>query len=145
MYRNPIPTVDLIIEISNEIALIERRNPPYGWALPGGYIDYGESVEAAAIREAREETFLEIDLIGQFHTYSDPKRDLRQHNISVVLIARASGVPQAGSDAKKAQVFSQGNFPQSLVFDHDQILDDFFELRKRQPLWQPAVKTCRFE
>ena len=76
MYRNPIPTVDLIIEISNEIVLIERRNPPYGWALPGGYIDYGESVEAAAIREAREETFLEIDLIGQFHTYSDPERDL---------------------------------------------------------------------
>lgn len=127
--RNPIPTVDIIIELENgAIVLIERENPPYGWALPGGYVDYGESLETAAVREAREETSLDIDLIGQFHTYSDPGRDSRQHNISTVFLARASGTPKAASDAREVGVFSsRDTLPTPLAFDHGKILNDYFE------------------
>ena len=90
-YKNPIPTVDIIIELESGIVFIKRANPPFGWALPGGYVDYGESLEEAACREALEETGLKIELLGQFHTYSDPLRDTRQHNISTVFIAKAEG------------------------------------------------------
>lgn len=128
--RNPVPTVDIIIELKDgQIVLIERKNPPLGWALPGGYVDYGESLEAAAVREAREETSLEIELIGQFHTYSDPRRDTRQHNISTVFVARASGVPRAASDAAKVGIFSQHSLPEPLAFDHTRIVQDYFEIR----------------
>jgi 8-oxo-dGTP diphosphatase len=127
-FRNPVPTVDIIIQSAEgSIVLIERANPPYGWALPGGYVDYGESLEAAAIREAREETSLDIELLGQFHTYSDPGRDSRQHNISTVFIARSSGIPKGGSDARRADVFSKNSLPTPLVFDHSQILKDYFQ------------------
>ncbi len=134
-YRNPVPTVDLIIEVERgTIILIERRNEPLGWALPGGYVDYGESLEAAALREAREETSLEVDLLGQFHTYSDPSRDPRQHNISTVFIARArDGRPRAASDAKNLGVFSRDNLPEPLVFDHAQILQDYFNALEQIP------------
>src|SRR5512135_3120204 len=102
VYRNPIPTVDIIIEVGpNEIVLIKRKNPPYGWAIPGGFVDYGESLEKTAVREAMEETDLEVKLIRQFHTYSDPKRDPRHHSISTVFIAKAKGVPQAKDDASE--------------------------------------------
>ena len=127
LYKNPIPTVDIIIETEKGIVLIDRANPPFGWALPGGYVDYGESLEEAACREALEETGLEIDLLGQFHTYSDPLRDTRQHNISTVFIAKAKGHLKPGSDAKAVQVFSDP--PQSLVFDHAIILKDYFQWR----------------
>ena len=90
-YKNPIPTVDIIIELESGIVFIKRADPPFGWALPGGYVDYGESLEEAACREALEETGLKIELLGQFHTYSDPLRDARQHNISTVFIAKAKG------------------------------------------------------
>ena len=84
-FKNPIPTVDIIIELEGKgIILIKRKNPPYGWAIPGGFVDYGESLENAAMREAKEETSLDIELIKQFHTYSDPKRDKRFHTISTV-------------------------------------------------------------
>ena len=126
-YNNPIPTVDIIIETEKGIVLIERANPPFGWALPGGYVDYGESLEEAAYREALEETGLKIELLQQFHTYSDPSRDARQHNISTVFIAKAEGHLKPGSDAKTAQVFT--NPPQSLVFDHAIILEDYFQWR----------------
>ena len=126
-YNNPIPTVDIIIEIESGIVLIERANPPFGWALPGGYVDYGESLEEAAYREALEETGLNIELLGQFHTYSDPSRDNRQHNISTVFIAKAEGQLKSGSDAKAAQVFTKP--PQSLMFDHAMILKDYFQWR----------------
>jgi len=124
-YKNPIPTVDIIIEIEHGIILIERANPPFGWALPGGYVDYGESLEEAACREALEETGLKIELLGQFHTYSDPSRDVRQHNISTVFIAKAKGQLKPGSDAKEARVFTDP--PQSLLFDHAKILKDYFQ------------------
>ena len=126
-YNNPIPTVDIIIEIEKGIVLIERANPPLGWALPGGYVDYGESLEEAARREALEETGLKIAFLRQFHTYSDPSRDPRQHNISTVFIAKAEGHLQSGSDAKAAQVFTEP--PQALVFDHALILKDYFQWR----------------
>ena len=130
-YKNPVPTVDVIIEIGDHsIVLIERQNEPHGWALPGGFVDYGESLEAAAVREAREETSLEVELIGQFHTYSDPGRDPRRHTISTVFLARASGHPAAGSDAKGIGVFSKDSLPGPLVFDHADILNDYFEYRQ---------------
>src|SRR5512139_441009 len=96
VYRNPIPTVDIIIEIESKgIILIKRKNPPNGWALPGGFVDYGESLEVAAVREAKEETDLDVKLIKQFHTYSDPKRDPRHHSISTIYTAKANGTPEA--------------------------------------------------
>ena len=139
--RNPIPTVDIIIELENgAIVLIERGNPPYGWALPGGYVDYGESLETAAVREAKEETSLDIELTGQFHTYSDPGRDLRQHNISTVFVARSAGIPKAGSDARGVGIFSsQDSLPANLAFDHGKILNDYFaEIHGRKEGHPPA-------
>lgn len=130
--RNPIPTVDIIIEVNNDgIILIRRKNPPYGWALPGGYVDYGESLEAAAIREAKEETSLDVELIRQFHTYSDPDRDPRGHTISTVFIARAEGLPEAGDDARELRIFSRNNLPQELAFDHSKILQDYIKSFQR--------------
>ena len=128
-FKNPVPTVDIIIEVEGGIVLIERKNPPLGWAIPGGFVDYGESFEQAAVREALEETGLEVTLTEQFHTYSDPSRDPRQHTASTVFIGRADGSPEGGDDALKAAVFSENNLPH-LVFDHAQILADYFS-RKR--------------
>ncbi|WP_457574066.1 NUDIX domain-containing protein [Desulfolithobacter sp.] len=125
IYRNPVPTVDIIIETGEGIVLIERRNPPFGWALPGGFVDYGESFEEAAIREAKEETGLDVALVRQFHTYSDPGRDPRQHTASTVFIARARGNPQGGDDARRAEIFTRDRLP-DLVFDHGKILSDYF-------------------
>jgi len=130
-YKNPIPTVDIIIRMATKggekgIVLIERKNPPYGWALPGGFVDYGESLEEAAIREAKEETSLNVRLVGQLGAYSDPKRDPRGHHISVVFIAEAEGEPVARDDAKKIRVFTREEIPQNLAFDHSKILRDYF-------------------
>jgi len=128
--RTPYVTVDLIIEAEGGVVLIERKNPPPGWALPGGFVDYGESLEAAAVREAREETSLEVELIRQFHAYSDPRRDARQHNISVVFIGRAVGGALRGrDDARRAAVFREGALPAPLAFDHAAILGDYFARR----------------
>lgn len=128
-YKNPIPTVDIIIEVKEGIILIKRKNPPFGWALPGGFVDYGESLEKAAIREAREETSLDVNLIRQFHIYSDPDRDERFHTISTVYIARAQSEPKAADDAKEIGVFNKDNLPSPIVFDHAKILDDYFKKR----------------
>jgi len=124
--RNPIPTVDIIIEIEGSIALIARRNPPSGWALPGGFIDYGESAEDAARREAREETGLELRGLRQFHTYSDPDRDPRRHTISIVFVAQGHGTPEAHDDATDIGMFDRDNLPKELAFDHRMILSDYF-------------------
>jgi ADP-ribose pyrophosphatase YjhB (NUDIX family) len=139
-FRNPVPTVDIIIEIAAGrsgpgVVLIERKNPPPGWALPGGFVDYGETLEAAAVREAREETSLDIELVGQFHAYSDPARDPRLHTVSTVFIARAGGVPTAGDDALRAAVFDPDDRTVPLAFDHRRILDDYIEFRKGRSPW----------
>ena len=132
--KKPFPTVDIIIEIELEdgrtgIVLIERKNPPYGWALPGGFVDYGESLEEAAVREAKEETNLDIELIDQLHTYSDPSRDPRFHTITTVYVATAKGRPQARDDAKNIGIFTLEERPRPLAFDHEKILEDY--IRKK--------------
>lgn len=129
-FRNPLPTVDIIIEIGGRVVLIERQNPPHGWALPGGFVDYGESLESAAVREASEETSLEVELIEQFHSYSDPRRDLRHHTVSTVFIAAAQGEPRGADDAKTARLFHENDLPDAIVFDHRQILRDYFIFKK---------------
>jgi len=129
VYRNPVPTVDIIIEIAGKIVLIERKNPPHGWALPGGFVDYGESFERAAAREALEETDLRVTGLKQFHTYSRPNRDARQHTASTVYTAQAIGVPQAGDDAGRAALFTENDLP-PLAFDHAEILADYYAAKK---------------
>jgi 8-oxo-dGTP diphosphatase len=128
-HRNPAPTVDIIISLIDRphqpIVLIERQNPPHGWAIPGGFVDYGETLEAAACREAKEETGLSIHLINLFHAYSDPQRDQRQHTISVVFLAEATGEPRASDDAKNIAPFFLWELPSPLCFDHAQILEDY--------------------
>jgi 8-oxo-dGTP diphosphatase len=124
--RTPLVAVDAIIETGGGIVLIERKNPPYGWALPGGFVDYGESLETAVCREMKEETGLDIDLVRQFHAYSDPARDTRNHTVSVIFIATASGTPKAGDDAGKAEIFTRETLPEEIAFDHRQILEDYF-------------------
>ena len=124
-------TVDTIIEISSGgIVLIERKNLPHGWALPGGFVDYGESLESAAVREAKEETCLDVTLVEQFYTYSDPQRDPRHHTVSTVYLAVADGVPQGGDDAQDAKVFVETELPARIVFDHPKILADYFRYKK---------------
>ena len=129
-FRNPLLTVDIIIEIDGGIVLIERKNIPHGWAIPGGFVDYGESVETAAVREAKEETSLDVFLTEQFYTYSNPNRDARHHTVSTVFIATASGTPRGADDAKVAKVFREADLPAPIVFDHRQILADYFEFKK---------------
>ena len=124
--RNPLLTVDAIIEIEGGIILIKRKNPPPGWAIPGGFVDYGESLEDAVCREAKEETGLDISLIRQFHTYSEPGRDPRHHTVSTIFIAGASGTPVASDDAQEVGVFTRDSLPKDLAFDHRQILEDYF-------------------
>ena len=127
-YRNPLPTVDLLIAVRPKtVVLIRRKNPPEGWALPGGFVDWGESLEHAAIREAKEETGLDVQLVRQFHSYSDPARDPRHHTITTVFEATATGEPEGMDDAAEARVFAWDALPQPLVFDHAQILQDWFD------------------
>ena len=123
-FRNPVPTVDVIVEYQGGIVLVLRKNPPPGWALPGGFVDYGESVDEAARREAMEETNLELADLLMFSVYSDPARDPRQHTITTVFTARGSGVLSGGDDAAEARVFDLGNLP-VLAFDHQKILEDY--------------------
>jgi ADP-ribose pyrophosphatase YjhB (NUDIX family) len=131
VYRNPIPTVDIIIKIkSMGVVLIKRKNPPYGWAIPGGFVDYGESLEEAATREAKEETNLDVKLVKQFHTYSDPKRDSRHHSISTVYIAKGKGILKAKDDAIEIGIFNETNLPEDIAFDHRSILKDYFKTKK---------------
>jgi len=127
-YRQPLTTVDVIIELADGIVLIKRKNPPHGWALPGGFVEYGESLENAAVREAFEETGLTIKLSGQLHTYSQPGRDPRFHTITTVFLATAQGAPTGGDDAAEAAIFNPDRLP-PLVFDHREILDDYLQSR----------------
>ena len=129
--ETPLATVDIIIRLpGGGIVLIERKNPPHGWAIPGGFIDRGEAAEAAAIREAKEETSLDVTLVRQFHVYSEPDRDPRFHTISLVFEATAAGMPRAADDAKNAGVFSEKEAMElDIVFDHRRILADYFQKR----------------
>jgi AmmeMemoRadiSam system protein A len=122
---------DVLIEVApRRVVLVLRRNPPAGWAIPGGFVEVGEPVEIAATREAFEETGLEVELSELFHVYSDPERDPRFHTISVVFIGRASGEPSAGDDAAQAGVFGEDDLPTNLAFDHGLILADYFHYRR---------------
>ena len=132
-HRNPFPTVDIIIEVEGGIVLIERKNPPHGWAIPGGFVDYGETVEAAAVREAREETGLDVTLTRLLGVYSDPARDPRSHTISTVFVATAEGLPVADDDAADAGIFTENALPENIVFDHREILNDYFSTRYPVP------------
>lgn len=139
-YSNPLLTVDIIVELADgTIVLIERKNPPYGWALPGGFVDYGEAIECAAIREAKEEISLDVSLTEQFYTYSDPHRDPRHHTVSTVFIATAEGVPEAADDAKTVCTFHENNLPAPLAFDHARILRDYFSFKKTGARPKPGI------
>lgn len=130
-FKNPTPTVDCIVELSGDrIVLIKRRNEPKGWALPGGFVDEGEALHAACVREVREETGLEVDLSEQFFTYSDPARDPRRHTISTVFIGWAEGEPRGGDDAELAKAFPVDAIPKDLVFDHSTIVADYLTYKR---------------
>ena len=135
-YRNPVPAVDLLIEMTAPdgrpaLVLIERKNPPPGWALPGGFIHVDESAEQAARREAGEETGLEVELVRLHGVYSQPGRDPRGATISLVFLARAQGQPQAGDDAAALRVVPLEELPSGLAFDHDRIVADYMRVRSK--------------
>lgn len=139
--KTPLLAVDIIITLRDlpqrPLVLIERRYPPQGWALPGGFVDVGETLEAAAVREAREETALAVELRALLGCYSDPRRDPRGHTVSAVYVAEASGEPRAQDDARHVALFSLDALPEALAFDHAQILQDFrrfLETGERTPL-----------
>lgn len=127
--RNPVPTVDVLIELAGGIVLVRRKNPPPGWALPGGFVDYGEPLWAAAKREAKEETGLDVELTALLHVYSRPGRDPRLHTVSTVYVGRASGTPVGGDDAAEARVFPLDALPAPLAFDHAEIIADYVRFR----------------
>lgn len=134
--KGPLPTVDVIIEVGDRIVLVRRKNPPPGWAIPGGFIDVGEKAEDAAVREAREETGLDVTLTALLGVYSDPARDPRGHTISTVYVGRADGAPVGADDASEAGLFGEDSLPSPIAFDHAKILSDYFTYRKtgKRPL-----------
>jgi len=130
----PLLAADVIIELMDKsgrpIVLIERKNPPYGWAIPGGFMDVGERIEMAAIREAKEEVCLDVTLKALLGLYSDPARDDRGHTVTAVYVAEATGEPQAADDAKNLAIFDIGSLPEQLAFDHAQVLEDYRKFRE---------------
>jgi len=134
--RNPLPTADVVIEVGDRIVLVRRKNPPPGWAIPGGFVETGETVENAAVREALEETGLRVTLTALLGVYSDPARDPRHHTISTVYVGRAEGAPTGGDDAAEARLFGEGDLPSPIAFDHAKILADYFRFTKtgKKPL-----------
>ena len=144
-YKNPKPTVDVIIEIDDGVVLIQRNNEPKGWAIPGGFVDEGEPVEVAAVREMKEETDLEVELTDLLYVYSDPRRDPRHHTLTTVFIGRVTdGQLAAGDDAGDARVFSEDALPEEIAFDHRDVLADYFEYRKSGRRPNPQAKLERW-
>lgn len=136
--KGPFVTVDACIEVGGAVVLVRRRYPPLGWALPGGYVNPGEDLSTACRRESLEETGLEIELLTQLWTYSDPSRDTRHHTVSTVFAARASGSPVGGDDAAEARLFTEAQVPwDELVFDHARIVRDYFRWRATGERPQP--------
>jgi 8-oxo-dGTP diphosphatase len=142
-YRNPATTVDVVIyDPEQGVVMIERANPPHGFALPGGFVDMGESVEEAAVREAREETGLDVELTGLLGVYSRPDRDPRGQTIATVFTGRAKAPDalQAGDDAKRAAFYPLHALPGAIAFDHAEIVQDFMQaqagLRTLAPVWK---------
>ncbi len=129
----PLLAADALIELIDQpgrpFVLIERAYPPYGWAVPGGFVDVGETLEHAAIREAKEETSLDVKLTALLGIYSDPKRDPRNHTVTAVYLAEATGLPKAADDAKNFGLFTFDNLPDTLAFDHAQVLADYQNYR----------------
>ena len=131
-FLGPYVTVDAIIELKEGIVLIDRLNPPFGWALPGGFVDYGESLEEAVAREAKEETGLDLISLRQFHTYSKFGRDPRFHTVATVFVAQAKGIPCAGDDAKGVKVVRcEGLLKMDYAFDHKQVIKDYLAVREK--------------
>jgi 8-oxo-dGTP diphosphatase len=158
-YKNPTPTVDIIIEVDpfdggqpaagssktgKPIVLIRRKDEPHGWALPGGFVDEGETVENAAVREADEETGLKVTLQELLYVYSHPERDPRQHTMSTVFVATAAGEPRGADDAEEARLFERGELPDDLVFDHGRILKQYFKFRDSGERPSPMAELDRF-
>jgi 8-oxo-dGTP diphosphatase len=140
----PPLAADVIVEIGNQIVLIERKNFPFGWAIPGGFVDFGETVEQAAVREAREEISLEVELCALLGVYSRPDRDPRGQTVTVVYIGRATGSPAAADDAQKAGMFDPATPPSPLAFDHAEILADYRRFRRtgKYPApWNPEEES----
>jgi 8-oxo-dGTP diphosphatase len=135
---DPALTVDVIIERAGGVVLVRRRYPPPGWAIPGGFVEPGEPPWRAAVREAREETGLDVELTELFHVYGDPARDARRHTVSVVYLGRALGSLAAGDDAAEARVFAPETPPSPLAFDHAVILADYLRYRRGGP--RPPVQ-----
>ena len=146
--HQPLSAADALIELPGQrVVLIRRKNPPSGWAIPGGFIEYGETAEDAAIREALEETGLRVELDELFGVYSDPSRDPRHHTLTVVYLGRACGDPLGGDDAAEARPFTENTLPVDLAFDHSQILADYFHYRRTgerprpRPLSRPPLSA----
>ena len=129
-WRNPFPTVDVVIEVEGGIVLVRRKTPPPGWALPGGFVDRGEPLWAAAKREAKEETGMDVELTALLHVYSRPDRDPRFHTISAVFVGRATGTPVGADDAAEARVFPPDALPSPVAFDHADIVSDYLRFRR---------------
>jgi 8-oxo-dGTP diphosphatase len=141
--KTPLVAVDIIIEYGGGIVLIERRNPPYGWALPGGFVDEGESLEEAAVREAKEETSLEVTLRELLYVYSKPSRDPRGHTVSPVFIGCGEGDLKAADDAKGSGIFFPNSLPLEIAFDHREIIQDYYTFVRSGQRPAPMVDKAK--